>query len=72
LSAGHLAEAIDHLKRALALDPQLWDAMYNLSMALDQLGRRDEARPIIERFVREAPPQRYSADIRKLRALPQH
>ena len=32
-------------------------------------GRHDEARPYLERFVREAPPARYAADIARLRAL---
>jgi hypothetical protein len=33
------------------------------------LGRREEARPYIERFIREAPAQRYAQDIAKLRGL---
>ena len=32
-------------------------------------GRRDEARPYIERFVREAPPARYAQDIARFKAL---
>jgi hypothetical protein len=35
-------------------------------MLRDQ-GRTAEARPYIERFVREAPPQRYAKDIAMLR-----
>jgi arylsulfatase A-like enzyme/cytochrome c-type biogenesis protein CcmH/NrfG len=69
LAAGELAAAVADLQRALELDPQLWDAMYNVSMALDALGRRDESRPYIERFIREAPAQRYAQDIAKLQAL---
>jgi arylsulfatase A-like enzyme/Tfp pilus assembly protein PilF len=69
LGARELGPAIEDLKRALDLDPRLYDALYNLGMALDSAGRRDEALPIIERFIREAPPQRYAADIAKLRAL---
>jgi choline-sulfatase len=69
LAAGDIAGAIPDLQRALDLDPQLWDALYNLSLALDALGRRDEARPLVERFLREAPADRYSADRERLRHL---
>ena len=43
--------------------------LYNLALALDSLGRRDEARPFMERFVREAPPQRYAPDIARFATL---
>jgi arylsulfatase A-like enzyme/Tfp pilus assembly protein PilF len=69
LAVRELAAAVADLQRALELDPQLWDALYNASMALDALGRRQEARPYIERFVREAPAQRYAQDIARLRGL---
>ena len=72
LSARELGPAIDDLKRALELDPRLYDALYNLAEALLAQGRRDEARPHIERFVREAPPARYTADIARFRTLLQH
>ncbi|MCU1385182.1 MAG: hypothetical protein JWL71_3879 [Acidobacteria bacterium] len=69
LSAGELPAAIDDLRRALDLDPHLYDALYNLAEALLTLGRGDEARPLIERFVREAPPARYAPDIARFKAL---
>jgi hypothetical protein len=36
-------------------------------MELDAAGRRDEARPFLERFAREAPPAQYGPDIAKVR-----
>jgi len=69
LSAHRLADAIEPLTQAVALDPRNFDALYNRGMALDALGRRDEARRDFERFVAEAPPQRYAADIARVRAL---
>ncbi len=72
LSARELTPAINDLKRALDLDPRLFDALYNLGMALDAAGRKDEARPVIERFIREAPPSRYARDIEQSRRLIQH
>jgi arylsulfatase A-like enzyme/cytochrome c-type biogenesis protein CcmH/NrfG len=69
LSAGELAAGVDDLKRAIDLDPQEYDALYNLGLALNELGRRDDARPYLERFVREAPPARYARDSAKLQAI---
>jgi Flp pilus assembly protein TadD len=72
LSSGELAPAVADLRRALDLDPRLYDALYNLAQALLTQGRRDEARPFIERFVREAPPARYAKDIERFRGLSKH
>jgi arylsulfatase A-like enzyme/Flp pilus assembly protein TadD len=69
LSARELEPAIADLKRALELDPRLYDALYNLALALDAAGRRDDARPYMERFISEAPPARYAREIAELRAL---
>jgi len=55
--------------RATALAPQDYDTLFNLVMVLMQTGHRDEARPHLERFIREAPPARYAADIARLKAL---
>jgi len=57
------ARAISAWKRAVDLAPTDYDTLFNLGMLLWQAGRRDEARPCLERFVREAPPSRYSADV---------
>jgi choline-sulfatase len=72
LAAGDLPAAVPDLRRAVELDPLLYDALYNLGMALDALGHREEARPYLDRFVRDAPPARYAADIARLRTLLQH
>ncbi len=69
LSVGNLTAAVDDLKRAVDLDPLLYDALYNLALALHDLGRLDEARPYLERFVRDAPPGRYARDIAKLQTI---
>ena len=49
--------AVGDLTRALELDPRQYTVLYNLALALDSLGRRDEARRDMERFVDEAPPR---------------
>jgi hypothetical protein len=47
----------------------LFDALYNIGTVLHDSGRTDEARPYLERFVRDAPPSRYAADIQRLRVM---
>ena len=69
LAQRQLAPAIDALRHAVALDPRNFDALYNLAMALDAAGRREEARPYFQRFVAEAPSQRYGADIANVKIL---
>jgi arylsulfatase A-like enzyme/Flp pilus assembly protein TadD len=66
---GRDADAIAHWETALQLDPHLYDALYNVGTSLWDRGRHDEARPYLERFVREAPPQRYAADLARVRKM---
>jgi arylsulfatase A-like enzyme/Tfp pilus assembly protein PilF len=65
---GSTGEAVEHWRRALAIDPLLYDALYNLGTVLYDRDRR-AARPYLERFVAEAPPARYAADIERLRRM---
>jgi choline-sulfatase len=64
---GRADEAFVHWKRAVELAPHDYDALFNLATELDAAGRHDEARPLLERFVRDAPPAQYAADIAKIR-----
>jgi tetratricopeptide (TPR) repeat protein len=63
------ADAIAEWKTAVQANPRLFDALYNLGMVLYNAGRRDEARPYLERFVKEAPRRRYGADVAKIETL---
>ena len=69
LRRGRQEDAIAAWKTAVRIDPRLFDALYNLATVLYKAGRRDEARPYLERFVSEAPPARYGPDIAKLEQL---
>ena len=69
LSSGDLQGAVGPLTKALELDPRQYTVLYNRAMALDALGRREEAKRDMERFIAEAPPQRFAADIARLRTL---
>ncbi len=66
---GHPEEAIEHWKRAVALNPREWDTLFNLAEVLERRGRTAEARPYVERFVQGAPPAQYGPEIRRFRAL---
>jgi tetratricopeptide (TPR) repeat protein len=65
---GQMPKAMEYWRRAVESDPQQFDALFNLSLALLESSPRD-ALPYLERFAREAPPQRYRTDIEKARAL---
>jgi arylsulfatase A-like enzyme/Tfp pilus assembly protein PilF len=65
---GEMPKAIEFWRRAVESDPGQFDALFNLALALADASPR-EAVPYLDRFVREAPPQRYRADIEKARAL---
>jgi tetratricopeptide (TPR) repeat protein len=63
------AEAIEQWKRAVALDASEFDALYNLTVTLIELGRRDEAKEFGEQYIATAPPAFYAADIAKIQTL---
>ena len=63
------ADALAEWRLALDIEPKLYDALYNLGTTLWDSGRREDARPYLDRFVREAPPQRYSADVSRIRRM---
>jgi tetratricopeptide (TPR) repeat protein len=60
--------AIDAWRRALELEPRNYDLLFNLIVTMRDRGRAAEARPYAERFMREAPPDRYARDIAAFRA----
>jgi tetratricopeptide (TPR) repeat protein len=66
MKSGAKDAAFAHWKRAVELAPQDFDALFNLGMELDAAGRRDEARPYLERFAREAPAAQYGPDIARV------
>src|SRR5947209_15662633 len=63
------ADAVAEWRRALELDPRMYDALYNLGTVLYSSGRREEARPYLQRFAGEAPPARYARDIVRVRGM---
>jgi arylsulfatase A-like enzyme/tetratricopeptide (TPR) repeat protein len=59
--------AIDAWIQAEKLLPRDYDLLFNLAVLLHEEGRTAQARPYMERFVREAPPGRYARDIAAFR-----
>ncbi len=55
--------AIDAWTRAERLRPNDYDLLFILGMVLVDSGQRQQAIPYLERFVREAPRDRYAADV---------
>jgi tetratricopeptide (TPR) repeat protein len=66
-TAGRKAEAIDSWKRAVALDPAQFNALYNLWLELAAAGRRPEASTYGRQFVDTAPPAFFQADIDRIK-----
>jgi tetratricopeptide (TPR) repeat protein len=64
--SGDRAGAIAQWKRAVALDPNNYDALYNFGVQLVESGQIAEARPYLEQFVRTAPASLYAKDIKEL------
>ena len=62
------SRAIEAWQRAVALAPHDYDLLFNLAALLRDRGRMAEARPYVERFVREAPPSQYARDVQTLRS----
>ncbi len=65
---GEREEAIGHWKTAVSLEPREFDTLFNLGALLVKAGRAAEARPYLERFLREAPEPVYGRDFPKVRA----
>src|SRR5262245_16167350 len=59
--------AVEAWRHALEPEPRNDDLRFNVAAVLHDQGRTSEARPYIERFVREAPPERYARDIEAVR-----
>lgn len=62
-----LPEALDAWRKAVSLNPNDFNAMFNLTMELFESGQIEEARRYGERFVATAPPAFFGPDIAQVR-----
>jgi len=65
---GRTEDALAEWRRALELDPRAYEALFDLAVTLLQQGRIAEARPYVERYLRDAPPTE-AANVARLRSL---
>lgn len=68
-NVGRPREALEAWESALSWEPDLYDVYYNIAMVASEVGNRDQARRALERFVANAPPERYAADIEQARQM---
>ncbi len=66
---GDLEGAVDAWQRAVDLDPELFDALYNLATQALALEHFEQAQRALRRFVDQAPEAIYSDDLRRARVL---
>jgi arylsulfatase A-like enzyme/Flp pilus assembly protein TadD len=69
VNLGRVGEALDAWERALEIQPDDFDVLYNVAIVAARAGDVDRARPALRRFIAEAPPRRYGPDLDKARAL---
>ncbi len=63
------AGAYESWSKAVRLDPSQYDALFNLAMLSGRLGKAEDARRSLERFVATAPPDRYAGQIAQARKI---
>ncbi|MBV8203388.1 MAG: sulfatase-like hydrolase/transferase [Acidobacteria bacterium] len=61
--------ALDAWRKAVAIAPDYWEALYNIGLVSAAMGRKAEARQALERFVSKAPPNLFGPDLAKARSL---
>ena len=63
------AGALESWTKALTLDAKQYDTLFNLAVLAGRLGKTEEARHALQRFIAIAPPDRYSGRIQEARRL---
>jgi len=61
-------KAIDAWERCVELNPDQFDALYNIGRVAGRIGDWKRARVALERFVASAPPAQYRKDIAEVRS----
>jgi tetratricopeptide (TPR) repeat protein len=66
---GAREKALEAWARCVQVDPEQFDALYNLGRVAGELGNMKLARQALGQFVATAPPSRYGRDIREVKAV---
>ncbi|HVR11542.1 MAG TPA: sulfatase-like hydrolase/transferase [Thermoanaerobaculia bacterium] len=56
-------------RKAVEIAPDYWEALYNIGLVSAAMGKKDEARQALLRFVAKAPPDLFGPDLAKARTL---
>lgn len=67
--SGRAREAVAAWRRSVALDPEQFDAIYNIALVSRTLGDTAACREALEDFVRRAPSTRYGSDLARARKM---
>jgi len=65
---GHVDEAVERWKRAVTLNPQDYQTLFNLGTTLRKLRREAEARPYLEAYLKAAPVALEGRDMARVRS----
>jgi len=68
MQQGLPGKALDAWKRCVELNPEQYDALYNIGRVSGQLGDWKGAREALEKFVATAPPDKYGKDLAEVRS----
>jgi arylsulfatase A-like enzyme/Flp pilus assembly protein TadD len=66
---GDPAKAIDAWEHVLEINPEQYDALYNIGRVAGQIRDWKKARAALERFVASAPPKQYGKDLAEVRGV---
>jgi arylsulfatase A-like enzyme/Flp pilus assembly protein TadD len=69
LRLGQPQKAIETWEQCLEINPDQYDALYNIGRVAGQLHDWKKARAALERFVATAPPRQYGKDIAEVRSV---
>ena len=69
LRLGQPQKAIETWERCLEINPDQYDALYNVGRVAGQIHDWKKARAALERFVATAPPRQYGKDIAEVRSV---
>jgi tetratricopeptide (TPR) repeat protein len=69
LKLGDQNEAIKAWEQCIALNPEQYDALYNIGRVAGQMKDWKKARAALEKFAATAPPKQYGKDVVQVRAV---
>ena len=69
MQLGDPRKAVEAWEQCVALNPEQYDALYNIGRVAGQIRDWKKARAALERFVATAPPKQYGKDLAEVRGV---